>query len=286
MATFQGGENDFHVFMKTLPQADYVMKFDDFIKIFLLGDIYALMATSPFAASRSSVEYLESEFQQNEELREKYFGDPVKRAMFVQAMRRWPYMVAIPVVFSLAVFIASLLKLTIPFISRFTSLLEVVVSRSASNRKKRDILAIGGIADIPSKLSDICMTLCKAIESIEYLTIAGMEQEDGFRVHIPRRSVLFSNYTEASATSNIKQAVDYGRITRDWIQTWSQLLPTFQKCIDQIFRCHLTPTARRGGSSECGKKNRLSACARFLGAFLAPLADMSLPENFREKTQF
>ena len=43
---------------------------------------------------------------------------------------------------------------------------------------------LGGIADIPTKLSGICQTLCKAIESIEYLIIAGMEQEDGFRYRI------------------------------------------------------------------------------------------------------
>ena len=43
---------------------------------------------------------------------------------------------------------------------------------------------IGGIADIPTKLSGICQTLCKAIESIEYLIIDGMEQEDGFRYRI------------------------------------------------------------------------------------------------------
>ena len=33
MATLQEGKNDFHIFMKTLPQADYVLKFDDFIKV-------------------------------------------------------------------------------------------------------------------------------------------------------------------------------------------------------------------------------------------------------------
>ena len=35
MATLQEGKNDFHIFMKTLPQADYVLKFDDFIKVYI-----------------------------------------------------------------------------------------------------------------------------------------------------------------------------------------------------------------------------------------------------------
>eukprot|EP00088_Acartia_fossae_P052059 TRINITY_DN5863_c0_g1_i7.p1 TRINITY_DN5863_c0_g1~~TRINITY_DN5863_c0_g1_i7.p1 ORF type:complete len:291 (+),score=46.13 TRINITY_DN5863_c0_g1_i7:37-909(+) len=286
METVKEIRPDFGMFMKTLPQEDYLLTFYDFIKVFLHGDVYALMRTSPFAASSSPVEHLDPEFQFDDELRMKYFGDPVKRAMFVQALRRWPYMTAIPVIFSLAIFIASLLKLTVPFITRFSVLLENLLvpesreedggeDRRRKRRKRgeveRESVTIDRIWMIPGRLQDYCVTLAKAVESIEFLVFNYMDKEDGFRLDTTRKSTLFANLNEDIAKQNVRQAMEIGKSTQSWLQSWSQLFPTLKQCVDQIFSCHLKFRPSSGSDKNCSVAGGRSECATFLGAFLTPI---------------
>jgi len=274
MAEVQEVRPDFGIFLKSINQDDYVLTFYKFIKIFLFGDIFALMSTSPFAASNSPTEHLEPEFAFDNMLREDFFGDPVKQAMFVQSLRRWPYMTAIPVIFTFSIFIGSLLKLIIPFIRRFTSLLDSLMVENKlagahSTRKKRDIVALERIKLIPSEMTEACTALAAAVEAVEYLALSTAHDEDAFRWNIERHSVLYNNVTKPAATANMHTGVKIGKMAVGWIAQWQKLKSRFHKCLDQIVSCHLRPS--RKGVTECQHDSSKSACVTLLGAFLASL---------------
>ena len=37
------------------------------------------------------------------------------------------------------------------------------------------------LTELPGKLTDTCVSLYKAVESVEFMTMVAMDQEDGFR---------------------------------------------------------------------------------------------------------
>jgi len=274
MAEVPEFRTDFGVFMKSINQDDYLLTFYKFVKAFLFGDIFALMSTSPFAASSSPAEHLEPEFAYDSLLRKDFFGDPVKQAMFVQALRRWPYMTAIPVIFTFSIFIGSLLKLTVPFIKRFSLFLDGVLDENRllsvnSSRKKRDIVALERIKLIPSEMSEACTVLAAAVEAVEYLALSTVHDEHAFRWNLGRHSELYNSLNRPTATAHMHAGVEQAKMARGWVAQWQHLKSRFYECVDKIVNCHLRPSMK--GVPECQQTSAKSACVTLLGAFLASL---------------
>jgi len=107
---------DFTIFFKTQPEIESYFSFKDFFKVFLLGDLRHMLDISTFGYGRTVADGLDPGLLGDPDLREKYLGDPIKTAMLIQILRRFPYLTAIPAIFALSLFIASFAKFTIPFI--------------------------------------------------------------------------------------------------------------------------------------------------------------------------
>jgi len=231
---------DFTIFFKTQPEIESYFSFKDFFKVFLLGDLRHMLDISTFGYGRTVADGLDPGLLEDPDLREKYLGDPIKTAMLIQILRRFPYLTAIPAIFALSLFIASFAKFTIPFIRRFSNIMDKFLP-PAPARRKRDTVAMEGIRHIPEHLKELGRTLSEGMLAVEYLALKSIEEKDGLRspVITKRSSTLFDSYDKRKARLAISGVSDVGKIIRSWLQAWVDMLPRVSMCSGQLIGCHV-----------------------------------------------
>eukprot|EP00088_Acartia_fossae_P039340 TRINITY_DN40951_c0_g1_i1.p1 TRINITY_DN40951_c0_g1~~TRINITY_DN40951_c0_g1_i1.p1 ORF type:complete len:291 (+),score=7.74 TRINITY_DN40951_c0_g1_i1:37-873(+) len=267
-------EFPFGVFFRSQPDVDSYFSFKDFFKVFLLGDIQYLLDHSAFGHGRSVADTLDPAFLSDPERRLKYTGDPVKLAMLAQVIRRFPYITAIPAIFSLALLIASFSKFTIPFIRRISNILDKFTSDSS--RKKREYLASEGIRHIPGMLKGMLNTLANGVEAIEFLALENIEKQEGFSHPIARSrryaEKRFLSYDERKAKFALDEISDIGAVIKTWLESWVRLLPRLANCSGQLAGCFIR---YQFWATPCKPWGPITNCFSLFGEALGTLADLS-----------
>jgi len=255
-------DSDFSVFYKTLPETERHFSLYDFIKVFIYGDIVHLMSFTPSGLGRHISLDLDSSFDDPKE-RAKFGGDPVKTAMLVQSLRRFPYIVSLPLIISLTVIIASLAKLSIPFIRRLSNLTPALVNQ----RVKRE--AIDNVTAIPNELSRMGGVLARGLEGVEFMALQSADQQEGYSFP-SKRSTKFLTYHERKARLALAEVDLLGERIADWMRNFVNLLPSVGNCVGQVIGCHIRAAALLG---NCPLFAPLTSCINVVGNAVRVLAN-------------
>jgi len=255
--------------------------FKDFLKLVFLGDVELLLSRSRKAMSSNVVAGLDEELVSDDKRRLRYFGDPVKFAMSTQVLRNLPAITAVVpiVIFSLA--IASLVKLTLPFIRRWPILFENVMGSPQEfgkwvPRRKREISSAQN-ATVSSHLEMVGVMLQKAVDGIEYLAQGfpdNGQQDQVFRYNVTKRSTKFAGYNERKARIQIEGVTEISRILRDWLRAWVNILPNIANCLGQLIGCHVQWSY---WDSLCKPIVPVASCVSVFGFSLESLANVAYP---------
>lgn len=253
---------NFAVLYKTVPSTDVQFSFFDFIRVFVFGDVAHLLNFSPVGRGRDLSSDLDSDLNEFKD-KEKFTGDSVKIAMLVQSLRRFPYVVSLPAIISLAVIIASFVKLSIPFIRRISVIAPFLAS--PTTRFKRE--AIENVTSVPERLEQMGTILYQALEGVEYF--AWQDQQQGYSIP-SKRSTKFLNYDERRSRIFISEVNDVGDMLIDWLKAFVDTLPSIGKCAGQAVGCHIR---KMYWGSFCSGFSLLASCINLAGNAVETVAE-------------
>lgn len=266
----------FSAFVKVEPDENAFFSFKDFFQVFLLGDLRHILALSPFGYARSVADDLDPALTLTDERRLKYLGDPIKTAMLVQILRAFPYIVSIPAIFSLSLFIAAFSKFLIPFIRRFSTLIGQLVDNGGNrnSRKKRDAhVTRGGIELIPGHLKKMAVKLNSALDGVQFLALQHAQNDSTFNaLHLKvlqKRSSRFAGYNERKARMGISEVSEVGLVVRSWIRTWITISPSIADCVGTLIGCYVRLAY---WASACKPFATVTSCVSILGRSLGIVA--------------
>lgn len=267
------------------PVADYDLKFKDFLHLVFLGDVELMLQRSQAGMVSSLAGQLDPELVADEKRRIRYMGDPVKFAMSAQILRNLPFLTAIVPVFIFSLFIASLVKLSLPFVRRWPIFMENFIDEGSGipfgkfgkfqRRKRRDEYGQEKVV-VPSHIANITQILSNAVDGLEYL--AQGFTEDGKQDEVIRyrteRSIKFAGYNERKARLQLNELTNLSVVLRSWLLAWVRILPSIANCLGQLIGCHVQFSY---WSSLCKPIVPVASCVSIFGFSLESVAFYSYP---------
>eukprot|EP00088_Acartia_fossae_P025093 TRINITY_DN2594_c0_g1_i3.p1 TRINITY_DN2594_c0_g1~~TRINITY_DN2594_c0_g1_i3.p1 ORF type:complete len:283 (-),score=44.68 TRINITY_DN2594_c0_g1_i3:392-1210(-) len=257
------------------PPAEEDFTFHDFVKLVFHGDARLLLSRSQNAMAGNYVGMLDSELVEDEKRRIRYMGDPVKFAMAAQVLRNLPALSAVVPILIFSLLIATLVKLSLPFIRRWPILVDSWMPEEQSqggwkfqsSRKRRDT----GKADIPYYLYSIADKLEN--EGFENSINNLVSDKDEVR-YVKKRSIRFASYNQRKARYQLGELTDFSQIFRDWLRTWIRFLPNIANCLGQLIGCHVQFSY---WASLCKPIVPVASCVSIFGFSLESLAHFGYP---------